>query len=263
MTRTSVGLSHCVCLWVLLAVECTAPTPIIQPGAPGDPARELSADQSIEIAESRYSPDDVRFVHDMILHHHQALEMAVLVADRTNRMELIDIAGRINASRGDEIELMQQWLRDRGQHVPDPTAHDAMHTSHKMAGMARPEQRAKLVASDGTEFDRLFLDRVIPHHEGAVRTVKELIDRPRWAYDPVLFEFISEITNGQTAKIERMSVLLARLSADPCSGLSAGFRDACQTRLNLALVASLPKPDGCGHSPSPLAQAVDVHAPIS
>ena len=245
MTRNSVWLSRGVCLWAfLLAVESTAQTPIVQPGAPGEPARELSADQAIEIAESRYSPDDVRFVHDMIPHHHQALEMAVLVADRTNRKELIDVAGRINASQGDEIEFMQQWLRDRGQHVPDPAAHGAMHTSHKMAGMATPEQMAQLAASDGTAFDRLFLELMIPHHEGAVKMVKELLDQPGSAYDPVLFEFTSEVTNGQTAEIERMNALLVKLSADPRSALSAGFRDAGQAQLNLALVASLPKPDG-------------------
>ena len=245
LTRNSVRLSCCICLWgFLLAVESTAQTPIIQPGAPGEPARELSADQAIEIAESSYSPDDVRFVHDMIPHHHQALEMAALVANRTNRKELIDVAGRINASQGDEIEFMQQWLRDRGQHVPDPAAHDAMHTSHKMAGMATPEQMAKLAASDGTAFDRLFLELMIPHHEGAVKMVKELLDQPGSAYDPVLFEFTSEVTNGQTAEIERMNALLVKLSADPRSALSPGFRDADQARLNLALVASLPKPAG-------------------
>ncbi len=189
--------------------------PIIQPGAPGEPARELSADQAIEIAESSYSPDDVRFMHDMIPHHHQALEMAALVADRTNRKELIDVAGRINASQGDEIAFMQQWLRDRGQHAPEPTAHDAMHTTHKMAGMASPEQMAELAASDGAAFDRLFLQLMIPHHEGAVKMVEELLDQPGSAYDPVLFEFTSEITNDQTAEIERMNALLVRLSPDP------------------------------------------------
>ena len=245
MTRTSACQSCCVCLWVfLLAVVGTAQTPIIQPGAPGEPAQELSADQAVEIAQSRYSPDDVRFVHDMIPHHHQALEMAALVADRTNRKELIDVAGRINASQGDEIEFMQQWLSDRGQHVPDPTAHDAMHTSHKMAGMASPEQMAELAASDGTAFDRLFLELMIPHHEGAVEMVKELLDQPGSAYDPVLFEFTSDVTNSQTAEIERMNGLLVKLSEDPRSALSAGFRDAGEARLNLELVASLPKPDG-------------------
>ena len=245
MTRNFACLSSCACLWAfLLAVDSTAQTPIIQPGAPGEAARDLSADQAIEIAASRYTPDDVRFVHDMIPHHHQALEMAALVADRTNRKELIDVAGRIDASQGDEIEFMQQWLRDRGQHVPDPAAHDAMHTSHKMAGMATPEQMAKLAASDGTAFDRLFLELMIPHHEGAVKMVRELLDQPGSAYDPVLFEFTSEVTNGQTAEIKRMNALLVKLSTDPRSALSAGFRDAGQARLNLELVASLPKPSG-------------------
>ncbi|MDA1313151.1 MAG: DUF305 domain-containing protein, partial [Acidobacteria bacterium] len=209
-----------------------------------EPAQELSADQAIDIAESSYSPDDVRFVHDMIPHHHQALEMAELVADRTNRKELIDVAGRINASQGDEIAFMQQWLRDRGQNVPDPTAHDAMHTTHKMAGMASPEQMARLAASNGAAFDKLFLELMIPHHEGAVKMVKELLDQPGSAYDPVLFEFTSEVTNGQTAEIERMNALLVRLSPDPRSALTPGFRDAGEARLNLELVASLPKPAG-------------------
>ncbi len=247
MTRNSVCLSRCVCLWVfllVLAVESAAQAPIIQPGAPGESARELSADQAIEIAESSYSPDDVRFVQDMIPHHHQALEMAALVAERTNRKEVIDVAGRIDASQADEIAFMQQWLRDRGQHVPDPTEHEAMHTTHKMAGMASAEQMAELAASNGAAFDRLFLKLMIPHHEGAVKMVEELLDQPGSAYDPVLFEFTSEVTNGQTAEIERMNALLVKLSTDPRSALSPGFRDAGEAQLNLELVASLPKPAG-------------------
>lgn len=247
MTRNSVCLSRCVCLWaflLVLAVESAAQAPIIQPGAPGESARELSADQAIEIAESSYSPDDVRFVQDMIPHHHQALEMAALVAERTNRKEVIDVAGRIDASQADEIAFMQQWLRDRGQHVPDPTEHEAMHTTHKMAGMASAEQMAELAASNGAAFDRLFLKLMIPHHEGAVKMVEELLDQPGSAYDPVLFEFTSEVTNGQTAEIERMNALLVKLSTDPRSALSPGFRDAGEAQLNLELVASLPKPAG-------------------
>ena len=245
--RSWPNLSRCICLCgflLTLATEGVAQAPIVQPGRPGEPALELSADQAIEIAESSYSPDDVRFMQDMIPHHHQALEMAELVAARTNRKELIDVAGRINASQGDEIEFMQQWLRDRGQNAPDPTAHEAMHTSHKMAGMATPEQMAELAASDGTAFDRLFLELMIPHHEGAVKMVEELLDQPGSAYDPVLFEFTSEITNGQTAEIERMNALLVRLSTDPRSALSPGFRDAGQALSNVELVASLPKPPG-------------------
>ena len=61
---------------------------IIQPGAPGQPARELSADDAVKIADTSYSADDVKFMQDMIPHHNQAVEMAELVKDRTNRQEL-------------------------------------------------------------------------------------------------------------------------------------------------------------------------------
>jgi uncharacterized protein (DUF305 family) len=231
---------------ILLAQSTVAiaDAPIIQPGAPGEPVQELSADEAIEIANTSHSPDDTRFMQDMIPHHHQALEMAALVADRTNRPELIDAAGRIDASQGDEIEFMQQWLRDRGERVPDPTAHGEMHTSHSMAGMATPEQMAELAAAGGTDFDRLFLTLMITHHEGAVEMVKELLEQPGAAYDPVLFEFTTDVTNDQTAEIEKMNALLVGLSTDPRAGLAAGFEDAGQSISNLELVATLPKPAG-------------------
>ncbi|MGI9233612.1 MAG: DUF305 domain-containing protein [Woeseiaceae bacterium] len=221
-----------------------AQTPIIQPGLPGDPSRELSADEAIEIADTSYSPADAQFMRDMIPHHHQALQMAELVADRTNRQELIDVAGRINISQADEIEFMQNWLRERGESVPDPAAHDAMHTHHTMAGMATPEQMAELAASEGTAFDRLFLTLMITHHDGAVTMVEELLEQPGSAYDPVLFEFTSDITNDQTTEIERMNGLLVSLSSDPRAGLSAGLNDAGQAISNLELLGSLPKPAG-------------------
>ena len=235
----------CVGLILLgYATPAMSQAPIIQPGAPGEPVRQLTADEAIEIAETRYSPADARFMRDMIPHHHQALEMAALVADRTNRQELIDVAGRINASQDDEIAFMSQWLRERGEPVPDPTAHDAMHTHHKMAGMATPEQMAELAASKGTDFDRLFLTLMITHHEGAVTMVEELLEQPGSAYDPVLFEFTADITNDQTAEIERMNALLVGLSPDPRAGLAPGLDDAGQVLSNMELVASLSRPAG-------------------
>ena len=223
---------------------CSAQSPIIQPGAPGEPARELSAEEAIEIANTSYSPDDVRFMTDMIPHHHQAVEMSALVAERTNRPEIVDLAGRIDATQADEIAFMQDWLRERGQPVPDPTHHHAMHTSHEMAGMATPEQMAELATKQGTPFDRMFLQLMIPHHEGAVTMVDELREQPGAAYDPVLFEFTNDIVNDQTTEIERMNALLVSLLDDPRAGLSPGFRDAEQVLMNLELVASLPKPAG-------------------
>jgi len=227
-----------------LATTAIADVPIVHPGPPGEPARELSADEAIEIADSTYSPADVQFMHDMIPHHHQALEMAALVAERTNRPELIDVAGRIERSQGDEIAFMQQWLRERGEQAPDPAAHHAMHTSHEMAGMATPEQMAELAASKGTAFDRLFLKLMITHHDGAVTMVEELLEQPGSAYDPTLFEFTNDVTNSQTTEIERMNALLVSLSNDPRAALAPGLHDAGQAIHNLELVASLPKPPG-------------------
>ncbi len=238
--RSSIGVPA---LGLLLAAAVTA-APIIQPGAPGEPARELTAEEAVDIADTSYSPADVRFMQDMIPHHHQALEMAELVADRTNNRELIDVAGRIEATQGDEIAFMQSWLRERGERVPDPTAHHAMHMHHEMAGMATPEQMAELAAAEGREFDRLFLTLMITHHEGAIVMVEELLEESGSAYDPVLFEFTADVTNDQAAEIQRMNVLLTGLSTDPRAGLAAGLGDAGEAILNLELVAALPRPPG-------------------
>ncbi|MEL6371220.1 MAG: DUF305 domain-containing protein [Pseudomonadota bacterium] len=218
--------------------------PIVQPGAPGSATRELTAQEAVKIADTRFSPDDVRFMQDMIPHHHQAVQMAALVKDRTNNEDLSTLAGKIDATQADEIEFMQGWLRDRGQNVPDPAAHHAMHMSHKMAGMASPEDMAKLATLEGVPFDRLFLELMIAHHDGAVKMAEELLIKPGSAYDPVLFEFVNDVIGDQTAEIERMNSLLADLSEDPRAALTAGLTDAGEAAMNLTLVAALPKPDG-------------------
>ena len=226
------------------AVLGADPVPIVQPGLPGAPARTLTAEEAVEVADTSYSPADVRFMQDMIPHHHQAVQMAGLAADRTNRSEVLDAAGRIDLAQRDEIEFMRTWLSERGERVPDPSDHAGMHTDHRMAGMATAEEMAELGASEGTDFDRLFLRLMIAHHGGAVTMVEELLVRPGSAYDPVLFEFTTDVTNDQDAEIERMHALLVTLSDDPRAGLEPGFQHAGQARMNLELVASLPRPAG-------------------
>jgi len=218
--------------------------PIVQPGAPGQTAKALSADEAVKVADTRYSPDDVKFMQDMIPHHYQAVQMAALVKDRTNRKEIVDLAGRIDASQEDEIKFMQGWLNERGESAPAPTAHDAMHTTHKMAGMATPEQMADLGKASGIDFDRLFLTLMIEHHKGAVRMAEELLEKPGSAYDPILLEFVNGVINDQNAEVKRMGALQAGLSDDPRATLAGGFRDAEEAILNLTHVATLPKPSG-------------------
>lgn len=218
--------------------------PIVQPGAPGKPVQALDAKKAIEIANNSYSSADVRFMQDMIPHHNQAVQMAALVADRTNTTELIDIAGRIDASQADEIKFMQEWLQARGETKPTPTEHHAMHMSHDMAGMASPAQMAALAEASSTDFDRMFLELMIAHHKGAITMVNDLLGQSGSAYDPILYDFVSDITNDQTSEIKRMTGLLVGLSNDPRAGLSAGFRDAGEAAMNVELVATFPRPAG-------------------
>ena len=200
-------------------------TPIVLPGAPGQAAKTLSAEEAVKIADNSYSPDDVTFMQNMIPHHAQAVEMAALVKDRTNYQELVDIAGRIDASQADEIKFMEDWLRDRGEKVPSAeNNYGSSHTGHhEMEGMATLKQMEQLANSEGTEFDKLFLSLMIPHHEGALTMVEDLTDQPGSAYDPVLFDFISDIVQDQTDEIERMSAMLGSLSPDDRAGLKAGY----------------------------------------
>jgi hypothetical protein len=113
-----------------------------------------------------------------------------------------------------------------------------------MAGMATPEQMTELAAARSVDFDRLFLTLMIKHHEGAVKMVKKLLEQEGSAFDPVLFEFTTAVTNDQKAEIQKMNALLITLSSDPRAGLAAGFNDAEAAISNLELVASLPKPVG-------------------
>ncbi len=221
-----------------------SPSPIIKPGAPGQAPQELTKEEAIKIADSSYSRADVKFMSDMIPHHHQALQMADLVAERTNNEELNDIAGRIRASQSDEIKFMQDWLASRGEKVPNPEHHHHMQMSHEMAGMASPEDMDKLASLESVEFDRLFLKLMIAHHEGALTMVEDLLDQRGSAYDTALFQFTSDVVSDQTAEIKRMNSMLVGLNVDPRAGLKPGFRDAGEAILNLKKVASLPKPVG-------------------
>ena len=247
-------LAALVTLSILVATSSSADSdvPIVQPGAPGEANRQLSAEEAVDIARTSHSPDDAQFMQDMIPHHNQAVQMAALVADRTNRQAILDLAGRIDASQQDEIEFMQGWLRERGEEVPDPTAHHAMHIDHEMAGMASPEQMAELATLQGTDFDRLFLQLMIPHHEGAITMVEELLEQPGAAYDPLLFEFTSDIVNDQAAEIERMNALLGSLSTDPRASLLPGFDDAGEAILNMKLISAMRKPAGFFDPANPL-----------
>jgi len=227
----------------IVAAQPVSTTPIVLPGAPGQSSQTLQAKDAIKVANNSYSPDDVSFMQNMIPHHSQAVDMANLVAERTNRPEIVDIAGRIKASQSDEIKFMEEWLSQRNEPLKDGHAgHHGGH--HQMAGMASLEQMQQLANVEGTDFDRLFLTLMIAHHEGALTMVETLTDQPGSAYDPVLYDFTNDIVNDQSSEIEQMGAILRSFSSDPRAGLAAGYKGAGKATMNLELVAELPKPAG-------------------
>ena len=233
---------------LLLSTATTAlaqQAPIVLPGAPGAAPRVIDEDEATRLSDTRFSPADVKFMQDMIVHHQQAVDLAALVEGRSNNSDIVAIAGRIDASQADEIAFMREWLAERGQ--PAAMQHHAGmdHAAHHlMIGMATPAQMAELGTLESTAFDRLFLQLMVRHHGGAIDMVETLHDQPGTAYDPVMFEFTNDLVKEQQAEIDRMNAILAELSDDPRANLAAGFRDAEEAISNLRLVAALPKPTG-------------------
>ena len=213
--------------------------PIIQPNIPGIESKNLTPEQATDIANTLYTSADVNFMQGMIIHHNQAIVMSNLVDGRTNSQAIIDLAGRIKVSQDDEINFMENWLKER-----DEMMHSRHHAHHSMKGMATKEQLEKLAASLGNSFDQLFLELMVAHHDGAIEMVSELSKFRGAAYDPVMNEFVSDLVNDQAVEIERMNILLTEISADPRAGLAGGLYHADEAILNLELVASLKKPVG-------------------
>ena len=232
-----------------------AVVPILQPGAPGNPTKELDPETAIAIADSSYTAADVEFLQGMIVHHYQAFLMSEMAPSRTNNQTILDLAGRIDASQIDEIDFMENWLAERGKSIPDPTLMGHSHP-HKMMGMATPEQMNKLEASNSTDFDRLYLNLMIRHHDGAIDMVDRLNEFPGSAYDPQLYEFVTDLENDQAVEIERMNGILISLSDDPRAGLKPGVYDAGIAILNMELTASLKKPTGFFDPDNPLERGV-------
>lgn len=180
----------------------------VQLGAPGEEGRELTADEIGELGQPGYTEEDVAFVHGMIMHHEQALVMTSMVEDRTARDDLPKLAERLDVSQHDEIAQMTQWLEARDEQLP--SAGMGHHDHGQMPGLLTEEQLARLEASTGPEFDRLFLEFMIFHHEGAIAMVDELLSGDG-GQESELFQLASHIDGDQRVEISRMTRLLAEL----------------------------------------------------
>ncbi len=183
---------------------------ILQPGAPGQEGRVVTAAEATDLSKVQFRPADVEFMQGMIGHHQQALEMVALLPPRTSRDDMKLLGRRIEVSQLDEIQMMQDWLRARGQTLPDPHAHH-QHGATLMPGMLTQEEMAALEAAKGVEFDRLFLQGMIKHHGGALVMVRDLFASPGAGQDGDIFQFASDVESDQQMEIDRMLLLLREL----------------------------------------------------
>jgi uncharacterized protein (DUF305 family) len=163
---------------------------------------------------------DVRFMTGMIGHHAQALVMSHMAPANGASSEIRVLTARIINAQTDEIAVMQNWLRDRGQPVPQVDAAGGVTQSHdmsghaghapdmRMTGMLSPEQLEELRAARGPDFDRLFLTYMIQHHRGAVTMVHELFATDGAAQDNLVFKIASDIQVDQTTEVARMERML-------------------------------------------------------
>lgn len=190
-----------------LVLSCRSAAPpaqgpaILQPGAPGQ-SSEVATSPATPVA-IRHVKADVVFMQGMISHHAQALDMVRLLETRTESGDMKLLALRIKVSQSDEIKFMQDWLRERGEPVPGEHAHHA-HDFTRMPGMLSPGDMKTLEAAKGREFDRLFLEYMIKHHEGALVMVDELFRQDGAGQEAMIHAFASDVVADQQMEITRM-----------------------------------------------------------
>lgn len=215
------------------AVSCQTTENATSQNSGEEPEEEATDDRSdmeekywAQIQESResYTEADVDFMLGMIGHHAQALIMSDLAPENDASDEIKRLAARITNAQKDEISTMQQWLKDRGEPVPEVHIDGLelmlhgiedghQHMDHEnMPGMLSPQQLEELQDARGSEFDRLFLKYMIEHHEGAVIMVRNLFDTDGAAQDEEAFRLASDIQVDQITEIERMELMLEEMS---------------------------------------------------
>jgi uncharacterized protein (DUF305 family) len=189
-----------------LFVACGTDTATTGSGAAPGPSASATAAATASDADA----GDVAFAQMMIPHHQQAVEMADLALEQAQSPEVLALAQQIQGAQQPEIDEMTTWLQDWG--APVPTSEAAVdHSGHDMGGMGAgtgmmsAEQMDDLAAASGAEFDQMWLDMMIVHHEGAIAMSRQVLDTTS---DPRVERMAQAIIDGQTAEIATMQQLI-------------------------------------------------------
>ena len=205
--------------------EATEEVRYIQPGAPGEPSRVLTAEEvaELDLSPPEHTPADVEFMQMMMIHHEQAIELVELIEGRTEREDLPLFAERIDISQVDEIDMMKRWLEARDEVIPEgPEDLQSLHEGHDLAvddpdtapmpGMLSENEMQAIRDASGVEFDRLWLEGMRKHHTGAIEMVDDLF-AAEGGQEPEIFQFASHVRSDQNIEISRINLMLADIDA--------------------------------------------------
>lgn len=160
-----------------------------------------------------HNAQDVGFLQMMIPHHEQAVEMAQMVPSRSQNTKILALAAAIKSAQGPEIAQMQSWLTAWGVSVsPSSTADmsgmagmDSHNAGVPADGMMTTDQMAALAKSSGAAFDKMWLQMMIEHHEGAVVMAQHELAAGQNAQVKALAQ---AVIDGQTKEINEMKLML-------------------------------------------------------
>ncbi|MEJ3742550.1 DUF305 domain-containing protein [Actinomycetes bacterium KLBMP 9797] len=155
-----------------------------------------------------FNDADVRFAQMMIPHHQQAVEMATLAGSRASDPQVKQLAAQVKAAQDPEINTMTGWLTAWGQSTAAPGGGHDMPGMSSMPGMMSDEEMAKLEATEGAEFDRMFTRMMIAHHNGAIQMAK---DEQQKGASPEAKALAATIEKTQTEEVTKLEAILDRM----------------------------------------------------
>lgn len=168
-------------------------------------AAGVDDEPALEPPPAEHNEADVAFAQGMIPHHQQAVEMSDMALTRAASPKVKNLATRIKEAQGPEIETMKRWLADWGQPVKDE---HGGHGGQGSQGMLSEAEMGQMRSTSGAAFDRMFLQGMIRHHEGAVTMAKEEQAKGQF---PEAKELAARIEAQQEAEITEMRGLLAEV----------------------------------------------------
>lgn len=205
MTTTTVAGAVTALVAALTLTACgSSGTPSGASAPPPGPASAAPA------ASTQHNDADVAFVQGMIPHHAQAVQMSRMATDRASDARVEQLAGRIERAQAPEMAQMRGFLTAWG--APEApgggmSGMDDGQTGHggMGGGMMSEQQMQQLGQARGAAFDRMFLQQMIQHHEGAVQMAGAEL---RSGQSPEAKALAQRIIDSQQAEIGEMKQIL-------------------------------------------------------